>query len=108
MIATDWDTAWAGALATLELDVEVAERILAGDHLPTVEEIARLAAWRVPTDVGPLPASLSDRARALLDRQLAAAAAVGRAMTMNRRHLAAVDALHAAPAPRPVYVDIEG
>lgn len=108
MLDTGWDTAWCRALEALEMDVAVAERVLDTNHLPSTAEVAALAAWRPPTDLGPLPASLVDRARALLDRQLAAAAAIGRAMTMNRRQLAAISVLRPTPAPRPVFFDVEG
>ena len=108
MVAADWDVAWLQALGALEVDVATAERTLAINHLPSVDEIAVLAAWRVPAEMGPLPAALVDRARALLDRQLAAATAIGRAMTMNRRHLAAIGAMNPVQAARPVYVDVEG
>lgn len=108
MVAIDWDVAWLQALEALEVDVATAERTLAVNHLPSVDEIAVLAAWQVPAGLGPLPAALVDRARALLDRQLVAATAIGRAMTMNRRHLAAIGAMNPVPASRPVYVDVEG
>jgi hypothetical protein len=108
MLDTAWGTAWSRALEDLELDVLVAERTLDSDHLPSIAQVAALAAWRPPADLGPLPASLADRARALLDRQLAAAAALARAMTMNRRQLAALTALRPVSAARPVFLDIEG
>ena len=108
MLTVEWDAAWSAALTELELDVATAERMLDNDHLPSVEQIAALAAWQPPAELGPLPAALVDRARALLDRQLAAAAAIGRAMTLNRRQLAAVNALHPAVPARPVFFDFEG
>ncbi|MBU4337492.1 MAG: hypothetical protein KJ548_13100 [Actinobacteria bacterium] len=108
MVDTAWDSAWTSALESLELDVAVAERVLDNNHLPSVAEVAALAAWRPPADLGPLPASLADRARALLERQLATAAAIGRAMTMNRRQLAALTALRPVQAARPVFLDLEG
>lgn len=108
MLTVEWDAAWSQALTELELDVMTAERMLDNDHLPSVEEVARLVAWRPPADLGPLPAALADRARALLDRQLATAAALGRALVLNRRQLAAVTALRPTPPARPVFLDIEG
>ncbi|WP_159807576.1 hypothetical protein [Cellulomonas citrea] len=108
MLTLEWDAAWSEALTELEIDVTTAERMLDNDHLPSVDEVARLVAWRPPADLGPLPAALADRARALLDRQLATAAAMGRALVMNRRQLAAVAALAPTPAARPVFLDIEG
>ncbi|MCG2802836.1 MAG: hypothetical protein L6311_12170 [Cellulomonas sp.] len=108
MPETPWDDAWATALATLELDVATAEQLLTVNRLPSVDAVAALAAWRPPADLGPLPASLADRARALLERQLATAVAIGRAMTMNRRQLAAVASIHPSAPERPVFFDLEG
>ncbi|MCL2454511.1 MAG: hypothetical protein FWD18_04330 [Micrococcales bacterium] len=103
-----FDVAWVQALESLELDVATAEAMLDSDHLPSVEEVAVMAAWQPPTDLGPLPAPLLDRARALAERQQAAAEKITRAMIVNRRHLAALDQLHPAVPARPVYLDLEG
>lgn len=104
----DFDAAWVEALTSLEMDVATAEAMLDNDHLPSVEAVARLAAWQPPTGLGPLPASLLDRAQALADRQLSAAEAITRAMIANRRHLAALNEIRATPPSRPVYLDMEG
>lgn len=103
-----FDAAWVEALTNLEMDVATAEAMLDSDHLPSVEDVARLAAWQPPVDLGPLPASLLDRAQALATRQRAAAEAITRAMIANRRHLAALDEMRAVPPSRPVYLDLEG
>lgn len=104
----DFDAAWVEALTSLEMDVATAEAMLDSDHMPSVEEVARMAAWQPPTGLGPLPASLLDRARALADRQRAAAEAITRAMIANRRHLTALNEMSARPPSQPVYLDMEG
>ena len=104
----DFDAAWVEALAHLELDVATAEAMLDNDHLPSVSDVARLTTWQPPTGLGPLPDALLDRARALADRQREAAEAITRTMVANRRHLAVLDQMSAAPPSRPVYLDLEG
>ena len=106
--AAGFDAAWVEALTTLEMDVATAEAMLDNDHLPSVEAVARMTAWQPPTGLGPLPASLLDRAQALADRQRSVAEAITRAMISNRRHLAALDQMRATPPSRPVYLDLEG
>ncbi len=106
--AADFDAAWVDALTNLEMDVATAEAMLDNDHLPSVEAVAQLAAWRPPTGLGPLPASLQDRAQTLANRQQSAAEAITRAMVANRRHLAALNQIRETPPSRPVYLDMEG
>lgn len=103
-----WHGRWEAALAALELDVDAAEELLRTAHLPDVGEVARVAAWTPPAAMGPLPAALHDRARALLDRQLEVARRVAEAAALSRRHLGAARALRARPAASPVYVDVQG
>lgn len=97
-----WDLAWSDALEALEIELAEAERMLALDHLAVV---APSSAWVPPSDLPPLPAALADRARALLDRQLAVAESLARAAAQSRRHQRAVDAMRTAPPAPPVYVD---
>jgi len=108
MTAADFDAAWAQALTSLELDVATAEAMLDHDHLPSVQDVARMAAWKPPTGLGPLPAALVDRAQTLAERQRSAAEAITRAMVANRRHLAALDQMRPTAPSRPVYLDLEG
>ncbi|MCL2091182.1 MAG: hypothetical protein FWH11_08185 [Micrococcales bacterium] len=102
------DMAWAEALTTLETDVATAEAMLDHDHLPTEEAVARLAAWRPPTGLGPLPTGLLDRAQALADRQRSVVEAITRAMIANRRHMVVLDETSTPPPSPPVYLDAEG
>ena len=99
---------WDRALADLELEVEHAEELLRAAHLPAPQEVAQRAAWRPPQALGPLPASLEQRARALHARQLDVARRLAEQAAVSRRHVAAADALRARPAATPVYVDVQG
>lgn len=97
-----WDGAWDAALDALEMDVAEAERMLTADHL--ADEPPR-SAWTPPTGLPPLPAALVERARALLDRQLAVAEQLARAAALSRRHHRAAEAMRSVPPAPPVYVD---
>jgi len=97
---TDWEAAWDAALTALELDVDVAERMLGHDHLPATPD-----PWTVPTGLGPLPAALADRARALLDRQVEVSRRVAEAAVLARRHGQVAQAMRSAPPALPVYLD---
>lgn len=106
-----WDAAWAEALSRLELDVARTERLLADAHLPSSTALAgglRAAAWRPPTGLGPLPAALETRARALLDRQADLTDRLAGQLARARRQLAATHTLDLRPARGPVYLDLEG
>lgn len=105
--STAWETSWSRALDDLELDVAWVEEALRLQHLPPGDEVARLAAWVPPSDLGPLPASLAVRAAALLDRQTTAARRTVEAITRSRRHLAALDALQPRRPDVAVYVDTQ-
>lgn len=103
-LAPTWGSAWAAALADLELDVEAAERML------TLDRIAQAppAGWTPPSGLGPLPAPLLDRARALLARQIEVGRRLAEAAELSRRQLAAVQAHRGAAESAPVYIDLAG
>lgn len=103
-----WHARWEAALEALELDVAAAEELLRVAHLPDVAEVAQVAAWHPPADLGPLPAPLLTRARTLLDRQFEVASLVAHAAVASRRQAVAARALRARPAAVPVYLDAEG
>ncbi len=98
----DWTEAWEQALTALELDVVVAERTLTLDHI--ADNPPDL--WAPPVGLGPLPATLADRARALLARQLEVGRALAEAADLSRRHLAAAQSLRSAGPAVPVYLDL--
>jgi hypothetical protein len=99
-----WDAAWVRALDELELAVGDAELMLTDAHAP----VDHAPAWRPPTGLPPLPASLEARARAVLGRQLAVAEALSAAAVRSRRQLRIHEQMVPfAPHP-PVYVDLDG
>lgn len=103
-LATSWDSAWAAALAELEMDVEAAERMLTLDRIAE----APPAGWTPPSGLGPLPATLLDRAKALLSRQLEVGRRLAEAAELSRRQLAAAQAHRATAESAPVYIDLAG
>lgn len=105
MGAPEWDTAWASALDEMEIAVREAEALLTDAHRPAP---VACAAWTPPAGIGPLPASLEERARAVLERQLAVAQALATAMVRSRRQLRALATLAPVPVHPPVYVDVDG
>jgi hypothetical protein len=101
--ADPWLERWSAALAELQLEVDLAEALLASDHLPEGRR-----GWVPPTGLGPLPASLRARAEALLDRQAEVGRRLAEAASLARRHASAVQVLRAGGPARPVYVDTAG
>lgn len=99
---TSWSGAWHTALIDLELEVERAEALLRSAE-PSAPEIS---AWAPPPGLGPLPAGLLDRARALHSRQLRVSQTIVDALTHNRAQAAMAARLESGQtATRPVYVD---
>jgi hypothetical protein len=101
-VSAQWAGEWERALAELELSVEEAEAALRSDHG------APPRPWVRPEGLGPLPASLEQRVRALLDRQLEVARRTGEEIVRGRRQAAALRALRTAPGAVPVYLDLQG
>lgn len=97
-----WSEAWAEALEALELDVAEAEAMLAVDH---VFEATTRDPWTPPVNLGPLPAHLADRARALLGRQLDVSRQLAAAARNSRRHDRAISHLDMRAPAAPVYID---
>jgi hypothetical protein len=92
---------WEAALDRLEMDVELAERLLVS-NTPVPPE-----PWEPPTLRGPMPEDLLPRARLLHERQLAAARDITLAASANRRQVALTARLTAVVPPDvPVYLDI--
>ena len=100
--APHWDAAWAEALTELELDVDAAEHLLALDHIAD----APPERWAPPVGLGPLPAPLADRARALVVRQVEVGRRLAEAAALSRRHSRAAEAMRSAPPSVPVYLDL--
>ncbi|WP_051640409.1 hypothetical protein [Cellulomonas sp. URHE0023] len=102
-----WVAAWSDALDALELDVDAADERLRTAHLASVEEVALASAWHPPVGLGPLPASLEVRARAVLGRQLETAHRLSQTIVVSRRQLAATRALSLRDTESAVYFDDE-
>jgi hypothetical protein len=100
----DWTSAWIAALDRLELDVDETERMLTG--LPVSVAEAQEQRWTAPTDLGPLPMSLNERAMQINARQIEVARRIALALGATRRE---ADLAHRLSqndaAARPVYVD---
>ena len=108
VLEQDWARAWTDALSALEIDVEACERLLhavhAGTDLPDPD--GTLGAWAPPTDIGPLPETMAERARTVLACQLAVAQALAQAAAQSRQQLAFADRVQTGRSPaRPVFVD---
>lgn len=99
-----WHAAWVAALDELELAVDDAERMLTGAHALA----DRAPAWRPPAGIGPMPASLETRARAVLGRQLVVAEALSAAAIRSRRQLRIHEQMVPSVPHPPVYVDLDG
>ncbi len=108
----DWHAEWVSALATLELDVAGAERLLGEGRAAAgaVDAPVQIAVgWTPPRIGGPLPVSLRGRAEAILARQLRVSEDLGRAIGSNRRERALARRMDfgAADRSRPAFVDSE-
>jgi hypothetical protein len=104
----DWTRAWSDALTVLELDVAACERLLHAVHigaeLPAAD--GTLGSWVPPTNIGPLPETLRERAQTVLARQLDLAEALAAATTQSRQQLAFADKVETGRSPaRPLFVD---
>lgn len=92
--ATDQEAGWVEALDELEAALGV---LAAGGVAP----------WSPPVDLGPLPAALAGRARALQAGQLELIAELSAARRATAEHLAALRAIPAAPRDTAaVYLDV--
>jgi hypothetical protein len=101
-VEANWDTAWLEALADLELEVDRAEALLKSAEIEPPE----VSQWAPPVGLGPLPAELLDRAKALHAKQMRVTQAIMHALTHNRAQAAVAARMETGHvAPRPVYVD---
>ncbi len=78
--------AWEIALDRVELDVIRAERALTGS-----EGTARVDAWHIPDDYGPIPGALRPRAENLVARQQQVIRGLAERMAVTAQHLAIVE-----------------
>src|SRR4051794_13150380 len=98
-LTVDWTNAWTAALAELALEVERAE-VLLKTAKPSTPEVSP---WTPPMSIGPMPAALLDRAKALHERQLHVTRAIMTALTHNRAQAAVASRMETGrAASRPV------
>lgn len=97
-----WAVAWGDALDALEIDLALAEQMLTLDRI-AADPPRR---WAPPANLGPMPASVVDRARALLDRQFEMSRRLSEAAALSRRQLNAATALRTRSEAVPVYLDV--
>jgi hypothetical protein len=100
----DWTAAWIAALDRLELDVDETERMMTG--LPVSVAESQEHRWTAPTGLGPLPASLNERAMQVNARQIEVARRIALALGATRREADLAHRLsqNSGDAP-PLYVD---
>lgn len=98
----DLTLAWTIELDRLELDVIRAERALPAGGLIRTDE------WQPPTSIGPIPASLVERAQDLLVRQTTCLEAMVDRLGGAARQVAVTTAISKATTRDgvPVYVDV--
>jgi hypothetical protein len=102
--AEDFRSAWVAELDRLEVDVELAEAMLAADR---AAELSPPAPWEPPVMRGPLPSDLEPRARLVLERQLAVAYRMTERLTENSRHQRLTRAIRDTAQPDvPIYLDL--
>ena len=100
----DFHAAWTAELDRLEVDVELAEAMLAADRAAALEPPAP---WAPPVMRGPLPSDLEPRARLVLERQLAVAARMAERLMETGRHQRLTQAIRDTAQPDiPIYLDL--
>ena len=99
---SDFHAEWVAELERLEVDVELAEALLASDAATEAP-----APWAPPVMRGPLPADLEPRARLVLERQLAVAHRVAERLTATGRHRRLTQKIRDTGTPDiPIYIDL--
>lgn len=102
----DFRAAWVAELDRLEVDVELAEAMLAADHADH-DGLTPLEPWSPPVMRAPLPGDLEPRARLVLERQLAVAYRMTERLTETGRHRRLTQAIRETAEPDiPIYVDL--
>lgn len=97
--------AWDEALSSLEHDLVLAERMLAGP-LDAVAATVAGPGWQPPLLAGPVPRGLVARARDLLRRQSLVREGLARALEQSRADLAQLRAGATGGLRSAAYVDI--
>jgi hypothetical protein len=74
----------------------------------TATDAAADVAWTPPTDLGPMPAELRERAAALVAEQRESLHTLNELQRETGRHLAAVRAVPSTRQDQSVYLDVSG
>ncbi len=99
----DFHAEWVAALERLEVDVDLAEALLA-----TELELEPPPLWSPPQMRGPLPSDLEPRARLVLERQLAVVHRMTERLTATGRHRRYTQAVRNTAQPDiPIYLDLQ-
>ena len=102
----DFHAAWVVELDRLEVDVDLAEAMLAADR---GADLQHLDPWSPPELRAPLPSDLEPRARLVLERQLAVAYRMTERLTETGRHRRFTQAVRDTAQPDiPIYLDLTG
>lgn len=97
--------AWESLIVDLEATAQAARFALATRS----EESSSVAKWRPPVDLGPIPAQLIERARAVLDSQFEVMRRIETARDAAGAHITALrTARQSRPSDRSVYLDVTG
>ncbi len=101
-VTSDFHDQWVAELTRLEADVALAESVLRTNDAPV------LPAWERPVVRGPLPHELEDRARLVLERQLAVAHRLSQRLLANGKERQLHQRFRDTAHPDvPVYLDID-
>ena len=101
-----WTAAWTAALEAMELEADDVERMLR--HRDMLQHTADGTLFAPPDGIGPLPMELTERARALMQRQLDLSRELSIAIAGNRQQARLVSRLQReGPIGQmpPVYLD---
>ncbi len=100
----EFHAAWVAELDRLEVDVQLAEAMLAADR---ALELEPLPAWSPPAMRAPLPSDLEPRARLVLERQLAVAHRMTERLMETGRHRRLTQAIRDTAEPDvPIYINL--
>jgi hypothetical protein len=107
---------WEDELGRLEADLAALERQLDRESqlsgIPLLTDPAALrggaGGWTPPSDLGPLPDHLADRARALEAAQARIALRLNKTQAKAVQQLTALRSVPSTRQPTPVYLDVEG
>lgn len=101
-------TMWETALDDLERSLDHAAALVAPGFLLEASDRLPDVSWTPPAGLGPIPASLVERAGRVLDRQLETTQRVEEAVSTARAHLRAVGSMRTNGTTTAVYLDAVG